>query len=230
MRLYLTIGFLFSSITLFGQSNSKKISLWATYYYVPTLMHNEKGIDILDKNEKKTGFKLDSCDWCNAVIEGTVFIKKENRTYVFNYAGRSKEMQYDCRQCSKYKNYGNYLNSSKVLWELSGGFGKGCKNYNLVPFITIAVDTVLVPIGSVIYIPMAKGVKYIDAEGKLAEHEGYFFAGDVGSKIKGNHIDVFLGSSKENPFGFVKSNQDGTFEAYIVTDKNLIAKYANLHK
>jgi len=230
MRFYLSVYFLFSSVTLFGQTDSKKISLWATYYYVPTLMHNDDGIDLLDKNEKETGFKLDSCDWCNAVIEGTVFVKKENKTYVFNYTGRSKEMQYDCRQCYKYKNYSNYSNSGKVLWGLSKGFGKGCKNYNLVPFATIAVDTAIVPIGSVIYIPAAKGVKYINSEGKSVEHEGYFFAGDVGSKISGNHIDVFLGSSIENPFGFVKSNQDGTFEAYLVTDKNLIAKYANLHK
>ncbi|MBO9702107.1 MAG: hypothetical protein J7604_18000 [Sporocytophaga sp.] len=230
MRIYLSICVLFSTISLFGQSDSKKISLWATYYYIPTLMHDEDGIDLLDKKEKKTGFKLDSCDWCNAAIEGTVFIKKENRTYVFNYAGRSKKMQYDCRQCFKYKNYEDYLNSGKVLWELSSGFGKGCKNYNLVPFITIAVDTAIVPIGSVIYIPKAKGVKFIDADGRLVEHEGYFFAGDVGSKIKGNHIDVFLGSSTENPFAFVKSNQDETFEAYLVTDKNLIVKYVNLHK
>lgn len=230
MKLYLLIYFLFSTTTLWSQSNSKKISLWATYYYIPILSHDEDGINLLDKNEKKTGFKLDSCDWCNAAIEGTVFIKKETRTYVFNYAGRAKEMQYDCRQCAKYKNYENYLNTGKVLWEFSSGFGKGCKNYNLVPFITIAVDTANIPIGSVIYIPEAKGVKYIDSEGMSVEHDGYFFAGDVGSKIKGNHIDVFLGSSAENPFGFVKSNQAGTFDAYLVTDKSLIAKYVNLHK
>ncbi len=193
-------------------------------------MHNESGVDLLDNNEVKTGFKLDSCDWCNAVIEGTVFIQKENRTYVLNYAGRSKEIQYDCRQCVKYKNYDNYLNSGKVLWELSSGFGKGCKNYNLVPFITIAVDTAIIPIGSVVYIPKAKDVKYIDTDGKSVVHDGYFFAGDVGSKIKGNHIDVFLGSSKENPFEFIKSNQTGVFEAYMVPDKNLIAKYTTVHK
>lgn len=230
MKFYLFIYFLFSTLILFGQSDSTKISLWATYYYVPTLMHNETGIDLLNKKEERTGFKLNSCDWCNAVIEGTVFIQKENRTYVLNYAGRSKEIQYDCRQCIKYKNYENYLNSGKVLWELSSGFGKGCKNYNLVPFITIAVDTSIIPIGSVIHIPMAKGVKYADSEGKLVEHDGFFFAGDVGSKIKGNHIDVFLGSSKENPFDFIKSNHTGVFEGYLITDKNLIAKYTGLHK
>ncbi|GAL85661.1 hypothetical protein Mic7113_3549 [Sporocytophaga myxococcoides] len=231
MRSYLLITyFLFSTIILLGQSDSAKISLWATYYYVPTLDHNERGIDLLNKKEEKTGFKLDSCDWCNAVIEGTVFIQKENRTYVLNYAGRSKEIQYDCRQCIIYKNYENYLNSGKVLWELSSGFGKGCKNYNLVPFTTIAVDTVIIPIGTVIYIPKAKGAKYADSKGKLVEHNGYFFAGDVGSKIVGNHIDVFLGSSKENPFDFVKSNHAGSFEAYFVKDKKIIDKYTSLHK
>jgi 3D (Asp-Asp-Asp) domain-containing protein len=230
MRSYLIIAyFLFCTSTLWGQTDMKKIDLWATYYYVPTLMHNEPGIDLLDKNEGNTGFKLDSCDWCNAVIEGTVFIQKENKTYVFNYAGRSKEIQYDCRQCIKYKNYENYLNSGKVLWELSSGFGKGCRNNNLVPFITIAVDTSLISIGSVIYVPEAKGAKYTNMEGKLVEHEGLFFAGDVGSKILGNHIDIFLGTSKKNPFEFIKSNHTGVFEAYMVTDKNLIDKYASLH-
>lgn len=210
--------------------SKKKLNLWATYYYVPMLQHNENGIDLLNADEEKTGLKLNSSDWCNSAIQGTVIIKKENKTYVLNFARRSKNLQFDCRTCSKYKNYDGYLKTGKVLWKKSEGFGTGVNNYKLVPFKSIAVDKSIIPYGSIVYIDQAKGIKYVDENGKFKKHNGYFFAADTGSKISGNHIDVFIGTETKNPFTFIKSNSKKTFEAYIINDGKFKIKLEELHK
>ena len=238
MKLYLFIVFLLTLPDTYGQTDTleniptpaTKITLWATYYYVPVLNHAEHGIDLLDKQENKLGLKLDSCDWCTAAIEGTVIIKKENKNHVLNYAGRSKKSQYDCRLCVQYKSYDNYSKTGKILWGVSSGFGKGVKNYDLIPFKTIAVDSSVIPYGAVVYIPRAKGTEYINLWGVNVKHDGFFFAGDTGSKIVGNHIDVFIGTALENPFGFIKSNPQGTFEAYLTLHEKLPVETENIIK
>jgi 3D (Asp-Asp-Asp) domain-containing protein len=113
---------------------------------------------------------------------------------------------------------------------MSNGFGKGVNNYWLHPYKSIAVDKLIIPIGSVIFIPQALGIKYKDSSGRMVEHDGHFFAADVGSEIVGNHIDIFLGIGQENPFGFVASNQDITFEAFIIDDSAKEKELMDLHK
>lgn len=227
MKLSLFVFFILTLSDTYGQTdaldniptNATKITLWATYYYVPVLNHVEQGIDLLDEQENKLGLKLNSCDWCKAAIEGTVFIKKENKNYVLNYAGRSKKSQYDCRLCAQYKDYDNYSKTGKILWAVSSGYGKGVKDYELVPFKTIAVDSSVIPYGTVVYIPKAKGVEYTNLQGETVKHDGFFFAGDTGSKIIGNHIDVFIGTATHNPFTFVTSNPKGIFEVFLMPQK-----------
>jgi hypothetical protein len=69
----------------------------------------------------------------------------------------------------------------------------------------------------VMYIPAARGIEIELPSGKRVQHDGYFFAGDIGGAIKGNHIDVFTGVYRKNPFsGFVQSKSSATFEAYRV--------------
>lgn len=218
------------STLLFAQGNQEKITLWATYYNMPSVSHKENGIELLNEKGEGIGLKLSPDDWCNAAIEGTVAVKKDTQIYILNYAGRSKEIQYDCRRCSKYQKYDGYIQTGKVLWKLSNGFGNGVKNYKLVPFLSIAVDSSVIPYGSVLYIPKAKGIPYINAKGVTTEHDGYFFASDTGSKINGTHIDVFLGAAKENPFSFITSDSKGTFEAYKISDKEIIKKLENFHR
>jgi hypothetical protein len=62
--------------------------------------------------------------------------------------------------------------------------------------------------------PWLKGVAYRNHQGEIVKHDGFFFAHDTGSRITGNHIDVFIGISTENPFNFIKSRPDKTFEAF----------------
>ena len=57
----------------------------------------------------------------------------------------------------------------------------GVAGKTLVPFKSIAVDPNVFPIGSVIFVP------------ELGQQ---FSADDVGSLIKGDHIDLFIGSAK----------------------------------
>ena len=71
----------------------------------------------------------------------------------------------------------------------------GCK---VVAMRTAAVDKNLIPKGSVLFIKETVGLKMPDG----TAHDGYWYASDVGSAIKGQRIDLFTGSSAKsmNPF------------------------------
>lgn len=206
------------------------INLWATYYYIPTVSHTNDGLALLNASNEPTGFRLDSLDWCDAAIQGTVSIIKNGTTTTLNYAGRSNRLLYDCRKCPIYSNYDGYLKTGKVLWAESDGFGKGVNDFKLIPCKTVAVDPNTIPIGSVIFIQDAVGTKYVNHIGEQAIHNGYFFAGDVGSKINGSHIDVFIGHAKTNPFDFVSSRLSEGFGAVVIQDKSVIQKLTELHQ
>ena len=206
------------------------LQLWATYYYIPTLSNNDSGITLLNSKEESLGLKLTPEDWCKAAIEGTARIQKDSNVYSLNYAGRSEKLQYDCRKCTKYKNYSGYAKTGKVLWSQTSGFGLGVKNHQLVPFRSIAVDNSIIPYGSVVFIPAAKGVKFIDTSGIEQTHDGLFFAADTGSQITGNHIDVFLGLSKDNPFSFITSSRHSLFDAYLVSSNKIRYWLLKMHQ
>nr|WP_242030083.1 3D domain-containing protein [Microcystis wesenbergii] len=95
---------------------------------------------------------------------------------------------------------------------------------------TIAVDKTVIPLGTVIYIPDARGKEVILPSGKKVKHDGYFFAADVGSAIKGNNIDTFLGITNKNPFSHVKSDPSKTFTAFVITDTRIKSALNTLHK
>ncbi len=67
-------------------------------------------------------------------------------------------------------------------------YGMGVKNLPLIPLRTIAVDPSHIPIGSNVYIPQFDGL--VLPGGK--RHDGCFTAHDIGSAIKGEHIDIFV--------------------------------------
>ena len=220
------LGCLMGSAAASGQDT---LRLWATYYYVPQLAHDSTGMALLDAHEEPTGLALNGCDWCTAAIEGTVRVVKEGVPYLLTYAGRSDSLQHDCRLCDRLANYGGFAATGRVLWQPDSGYGRGVRNWPLVPYKTLAVDPAIIPYGSVVYIAEAVGVAYQKENGQWATHDGYFFAGDTGSAIQGNHIDVFLGTSSVSPFAFITSTASGTFVAQIVTDTEKIATLRALH-
>ena len=62
----------------------------------------------------------------------------------------------------------------------------GCK---VVPMRTIAVDKQVIPRRTVIFIKETVGLKMPDGR----EHDGYWYATDIGSAIKGPRIDLYTG-------------------------------------
>lgn len=217
------------SDTSLQEYQNPPLSATGTYYFIPQLEHHDGGIDLLDGNERPTGFKLSLCDWCKAAIEGTVAIKKSGKTTLLSYKTRSTRLLNDCRSCARYKNYTGYDKTGRVLWQISNGYGLGSKGYKLVPYRTIAVDPNVIPLGSVVFIPAAVGIKITETGKTPWTHDGYFFAADVGSKIVGDKMDFFLGFSTNNPFPFVTSNPKDKFTVEIIRDAQMVSKYAAMH-
>jgi len=59
-------------------------------------------------------------------------------------------------------------------------------------------------------------------DGSEMIHDGYFFAGDTGGAIKGDHIDVYIGVAEHNPFSWIRSSRNGTFAAKLINDSEII--------
>ncbi len=64
----------------------------------------------------------------------------------------------------------------------------GYGGHRLTELKSIAVDPRLIPLGSIVYIPQAENVSI---NGQTLG--GVFHAHDIGSAIKGKHIDIFVG-------------------------------------
>ena len=64
----------------------------------------------------------------------------------------------------------------------------GCK---VVAMRTAAVDSGLIPKGSILFIKETVGLKMPDG----SKHDGYWYASDTGGAIKGKRIDLFTGFS-----------------------------------
>ena len=68
-------------------------------------------------------------------------------------------------------------------------FGEGYASVPLVPYRTVAVDPEVIELGSILYVPAAVGVQLCNG----SEHDGIFIAEDIGSAIRENRIDFFVG-------------------------------------
>jgi two-component system, NtrC family, sensor histidine kinase HydH len=69
-------------------------------------------------------------------------------------------------------------------------FGRGANGQAITPLRSVAVDTELLPLGTVLYIPAFQGLRRPDG----TPHDGCFVAEDRGLKVKGKHVDIFTGS------------------------------------
>jgi len=104
----------------------------------------------------------------------------------------------------------SYLKQSdraKVVDEYLGYGG-----HKLAELKSIAVDPRLIPVGSVVYIPQAENVA---VDGRTLS--GVFYAHDVGSAIKGKHIDIFVGR-KQNMDAFTSAGMGSSsgVDVYIL--------------
>jgi signal transduction histidine kinase/3D (Asp-Asp-Asp) domain-containing protein len=83
--------------------------------------------------------------------------------------------------------------SQKICFELLDKgrfpFGRGAMGSAITPLRTVAVDSSVIPLGTVLYIPDYHGLRGPDGKA----HDGCFVAQDRGLKVKGKHVDVFTG-------------------------------------
>lgn len=177
----------------------KPVEMWGTHYYSHVAKIDPKGYALRDKSGNAVSPKISSKDFCLCGIEGTCSINSE----IYDYGGVGKSyVPFTC----KYSGHKIYWSKGKFK------YGKGNKGNPLTPFVSVAADQSLYPFGTKLYIPAARGLKL--PGGKV--HDGIFVVDDVGSAIKGNHLDFFTGPfSSEFKFPFVKSKPSATFAVYV---------------
>ncbi|MBD2021673.1 hypothetical protein H6F43_15950 [Leptolyngbya sp. FACHB-36] len=208
------------------------ITLWATYYYVHRARSISNGYPLLSASNTSLGPTLSKRDWCYAALQGTVVVPNDRGVPItYNFTGRGSRSQVNCSAFFSSLSAATIQAMSRARFVVATApYGYGTNGFQLVPFRTIAVDRTRIPIGSVVYIPQARGVTVTLPSGESFVHDGYFYAADVGRAIRGNHIDVFIGTAERNPFRFIASRASGTFQAYVVENTELSQVLRALHR
>jgi 3D (Asp-Asp-Asp) domain-containing protein len=73
-------------------------------------------------------------------------------------------------------------------------FGRGAMGHAVVPLLTVAVDSAVIPLGTSLFIPEYVGLPRGPAE--PSGHDGCFIAQDRGIKVRGQHVDIFTGEER----------------------------------
>lgn len=204
--------------------DTKAQFLWATYYHTLRFTHADNGLALLAMDGSPLGPKLTKAQWCTAAMEGSVQIFFEGVLRTYNYSGSGTTVQVDC---SDYFDHPVGRSRFKLA---RGEFGDGVRNYALSPYRTVAVDPDFIPYGAILFIPAARGLSFQLPDGRTRTHDGYFFAGDTGGLIVGNHIDVFIGTSLTNPFSWITSKAQSKIEFQLVPDQDISAALLRLHQ
>lgn len=197
--------------------------LWATFYHTLRFKSLASGYDLLSMSGAALGPKLTKLQWCQAAMEGSVQVSMDGVWKTYNYAGTAGSVQVDCSEF-----YDHPVGRTRFTLA-RGPYGDGVRNYILVPFRTIAVDPDVIPYGSVLFIPAARGLKFNLSDGTERNHDGYFFAGDTGGLIHGDHIDVFIGNALRSPFPWITSNSKSKTGYQVVPDTDLREVLKGLH-
>lgn len=209
------------------------LTLWATYYNVHTAQDGSGSNPLLDAIGNQLGPKLSDKDWCQAAMEGTVTVLSNDGSpaKTYNYAKKGATQQVNCAPFFPGLSPSVLSGTNSVRFKVSAGaFGEGTAGFLLAPYRTIAVDPARIAIGSVVYVPDARGQNITLSSGDRVTHDGYFFAADVGGAITGNHIDVFLGVATQNLFPWVQSTSSATFMAFLIDNAQTIDVLKGLHQ
>lgn len=99
-------------------------------------------------------------------------------------------------------------------------FGEGVNNNCLIPYHTIAADLEVYPVGTIIYIPRAVGLKL--PNGKV--HNGNFIVRDTGAAFRDvgpSRVDLFVGieNDNDNIFSRVGMNHQTNEKAFKLEGK-----------
>ncbi len=71
-------------------------------------------------------------------------------------------------------------------------FGRGAAGTAITPLRTLAADTAVLPMGTVVYLPELDGAPRGDGGDTI---DGCFIVEDRGLKVKGEHVDIFTGNA-----------------------------------
>ena len=209
----------------------KPFAIWGTYYYGQPAHPVTSGVALRNMKGEVVGPQISQRDWCLGAMEGTIIFQDSNGDAItFNYEGKGATTQTSCKAFFPNLNPAILAGTERVRWHRAkGSFGDGAGNFILSPFRTLAVDKNVIPLGTSLYIPRARGVKLILPDGTAAVHDGYFFAGDVGGAIQGNHADFFLGPTSQNPFRFVTSSPQNTFAVHRALNPTVCTRLTKMH-
>jgi 3D (Asp-Asp-Asp) domain-containing protein len=191
------------------------IRLWGTRFYVYEARAVDGGAALVDMQGKPVGPAISAQDWCLGGIQGT--IRVGGATY--NLSGTKGAAPVDCERVIHARVEGNRYALAR------GPYGDGSAGGGLVPWRTLAVDPAWIPMGTLLFVPEAVGRKMPNGQ----RHDGYFFAADTGAPIRGNHVDLFSGLSREDALGITGSDPGRTFKAYVVEDAGLREGFRELH-
>lgn len=76
------------------------------------------------------------------------------------------------------------LDTSKFPW------GRGARGTPIMPLRSVAADTTVLPMGTVLYIPELDGIARVGESGTT---DGCFVVEDRGLRVRGEHVDIFTG-------------------------------------
>jgi 3D (Asp-Asp-Asp) domain-containing protein len=227
--------------------------LWATYYYVHQAKRLERGISLLNQAQEAISAPMSAQDFCLGAIEGTIRAQSvQGQWRTFNFDGQASAAEaavkgarneplaaYSSLDCQAYvpqrAPWVQTLKHSRYRYAL-GPYGDGAYDgptlgFVLVPYRSVAADPALFKPGTVLYIAAARGLPFKSSNAQSRRHDGYFLVADVGPAIKGNHIDLFLGTDPKNPFeSFAKSVDSARFKAQVVDTPEVLQYLRNLHR
>lgn len=104
----------------------------------------------------------------------------------------------------------SYLKKQNRAMVVEKFLGHG--GHTLVELKSIAVDPMVIPLGSKVYIPE---MEQVTVGNKVLN--GIFYAHDVGSAVKGNHIDVFIGvKGNMQAFALAGVKSSGSVDVYLL--------------
>ena len=143
---------------------------WTAYYITPVEAADEgegEEISFTNTTGKKIQYSITGDSYERAEVEAVaVGIDKEGKK---RYAYRADE--------------------GKWIELPVGSMGMGNRVNPLVPLIHVAADQSEFPYGSMVHVPDAEGYEFTPGN----KMTGYFWVGDVGSLIVGDHMDLFVG-------------------------------------
>lgn len=200
----------------------KKLTLHVSQYHVA---HAKPGseVELLDTGDAPLGVTLSRADFCTAALQGTVEVSGA----LYGVAGKGTdslvdcaEPEYSCPRCAAFD-----LGNNRFV-KLTSSDGLGASTYGLVPYRTVAVKADGLKLGTVLFIPAARGLRLPNGK----KHDGYFFVADTGA-MQSSQIDLYTGS-KALGWKILGSGtaHSRSVAAYVVTDPAIVKPLKAAHR